>query len=295
MAKTRLPVQGVFESSYTALLTAELEDRFSQLGPRRLCNEELRNINSAPGVYTLFYKGQPVYVGKADRSLSGRLGKHLRKLKGRTRIDLSKVEFTCLACTPSEVPLHEKILIGNRVAKGMADWNNGGFGSNDPGSTRDKTKFEADHFDSQFPIDLRIEVEGITPGTQSVMSLLAQMKENLPYNLRFETTRPVEKRELVDTLVSLEDHVHCAAELLHIVIAALPEGWQATALPGYVIVYREVAEYASAIHVWTKRESGDVFDLELVPSPSAGEGSVVGKQQAVARRQQDLLQLPLAM
>jgi hypothetical protein len=37
-----------------------------------------------------------------------------------------------------------------------------------------------------------------------------------------------------------------ARDLIRLAIDALPGGWQATALPGYVILYHEDATYASA-------------------------------------------------
>lgn len=99
----------------------------------------------------------------------------------------------------------------------------------------------------------------IPAGTQSLIPLLATVKDALPYLLRYETDEKSRQKNGKKTYVHYKvGHADQRAatvtvppasismrEFLTIVVAALP-GWQATVFPDRVILYRESADYQFA-------------------------------------------------
>jgi hypothetical protein len=205
-------------------------------------------------------------VGKAQRSLPQRLRKHRDKLVGRENIALEDMGFVCLYVDEDlDAAAPEKLLI-KMYAKALdgVHWNTNGFGNNDPGRQRDQSRVEENHFDARHPIRLTFDELQLTTGRTTIGSLLQELKQQLPYTLRFENEKKSsDARRDYKSEVDVPAGPINAEEAIRLIIRALPEGWQATALPGYLILYKEEKKYPSALRLW--RRKGD----EVVNPPQA--------------------------
>jgi hypothetical protein len=247
-----------FKLSITRALADQLADALSQLQPVPLITDNLEAIQPRPGVYELYHNDKRVYVGKASRSLPSRLQNHLRKLSGRSLISLNDVSFQCLYVDEDlEAAAPEKMLIKKYRDQDGAPWNTNGFGNKDPGRNRDHSLVKENHFDALFPINLDLPVGPIGPGTFHVSRFLPTVKTYLPFNLRFEKSKQ-SRKDYGDAIVQVPSQKTTARELIQLAVQALPEGWQATALPGYVILYHEGDTYDSAHVLW--RKHGEVLE-----------------------------------
>lgn len=197
-----------------------------------------------------------MYVGKAEKPLPQRLGNHLKKISGRSGISLGEMTFKCLFVAEDFTAVApEKLLIKQYRKDGHIPWNTNGFGNKDPGRNRDRTILKKNHFDVLFRIDLERNVEGLTPGEQTLESLLAQIKNGVPYNFRYE-----ESDIYQDVAISVPDGPLTADQAFRLAAAHLPAGWQVAALMGYVIMYHDAqTDYASA---WRYYRGTDVHDSE---------------------------------
>jgi hypothetical protein len=152
--------------------------------------ETLELVPTSQGVYHLFRNGVLVYVGKAD-NLRSRLKQHRFKIMGRQNVDIGEMTFTCLtvhrnwtAFAPeSSLLSHYEQQAGN-----LCEWNGNSFGPHDPGRDRETTNKAPDGFDAQFPIRDDWPCVGVTAGDWNVRELLIEMKEELPFLLRYEAT-----------------------------------------------------------------------------------------------------------
>lgn len=146
----------------------------------------------------------------------------------------------------------EKLLI-RHYAKYSGDvwWNFSGFGSNDPGRNRDQTELKASGFDALYPIDLDHRVDIDCDGDLPAAQVLDALRGELPYTLRAEGDGGRGRKphpDLVNTIVpAFSAKPVTTREVLLAVLNALPPGWQATALPGRIIMYREVSEYSAGV------------------------------------------------
>lgn len=256
-----------FKLSITKALADQLSAALQKLTPVPLTLESLNRLPDGPGVYQLYLDDEQVYVGKASKSLPTRLRKHHRKLSGRPIP--GKVSFVCLYLEEDlEASAPEKMLLGKYEGKyertpgqhhRKLPWNNNGFGNNDPGRRRDRSIVEENHFDAIYPIDLDLIIDGPPSGVRKVGEVLATVKKQLPYLLRFEDPRK-DKQAAHDysTRVEIPSEAISVRSLMKLAIGALPEGWQATALPGYLILYRESATYESA-QCWWRRHQDEVI------------------------------------
>ncbi|MFF8769693.1 Eco29kI family restriction endonuclease [Kitasatospora sp. NPDC015120] len=250
-----------FRLSITKALGDQLADALSHLGRAPLADENLVQLDERPGVYQLYLGGDFVYVGKADKTLPGRLRNHLRKLSGRRNIDLDDVAFSCLYVAEDFSALApEQLLISHHKEMGSIPWNNNGFGNKDPGRQRDSTILKKNHFDVVFPIDLDRPVEGLVPGDTSLHAFLKALKSGLPYNFRY-----AEPPRSKSSFVTVPHAGLSANEAFRLLSEALPEAWQVAALMGYVIMYADSPnEYKSA---WRYFRSGTVVEAEPEASP----------------------------
>lgn len=254
-----------FKLSITRALADQLDEKLNALVPAPLAPDQLELLEPRPGVYQLYLDEEMVYVGKAAKSLPERLGKHHRKLSGRMNIDTVDVGFVCLYVDEDmDAAAPEKLLIKRYRAKDEAPWNTMGFGNKDPGHNRDKTLVKAKHFDAQYPIDTTRRVHGLKVGDQPLGPALMAAKGSLPYTFRFQTKNKAPHPELRDARIVVPDGPLTAAEFVQLVLEVVPDGWQATALPGYMILYREFVDYGSATQYW-RRIDGHVVQV-------AGEG-----------------------
>jgi hypothetical protein len=267
------PFVADFKLSITKALADQLAEKLDPLKPHSLTEEAVSSLERRPGVYLLFHQGQRVYVGKAQQPLPTRLRNHWNKLRGRDNIKIDEVAFVCLYVDEDlDAAAPEKLLIKRYRAGGGPDgvpWNTNGFGNKDPGRRRDTSKVEANHFDALYPVRLSFDSLRLKTGPTTVGGLLTELKDQLPFNLRFDKHSPRARKDYKVEIVVPEEQL-TAEQAIHLVICALPEGWQATALPGYLILYPERQEYPSALRWWHR--NGDevvVTEHKVQLAPSA--------------------------
>ncbi|THA70757.1 Eco29kI family restriction endonuclease [Streptomyces sp. A0958] len=237
-----------FKLSITKALGDQLATALEGLTPARLTMSNIRALRPLPGVYQLYKAGDLVYVGKADRSLPQRVEKHFRKISGRTNIDITEMAFTCLYVDEDfGAVAPERLLINQHRGQGQVPWNYNGFGNNDPGKRRDTTEVDDDHFDHHYPIDLDFKITELPVQSMpldaevSLSTLLQATKTKLPYVFRYQASN-----EFDDITVEPPAHETTADELLRTIAARLPNQWQITSLPGYLIMYPKTEDYPSA-------------------------------------------------
>lgn len=229
-------VKEIFVLDFERAYSEQLRERLAGRPTRPLRAHQAVNH---PGVYILLQNDIEVYVGKADRDLAGRLTRHADSISARHNISLD--EMSCRYIYFLEyglVKLAEPLLIEHFRGEGRADWNSRGFGSNDPGRKRDKGK--PSWFDEQYPIRLDYIVE-VSAGLFSLLGLLRALRTSFPFTFRFEEEDPRALAELERDVVfqSEEPRRATVEEWLSMACAHLPTGWQLTALPGRIILYRE--------------------------------------------------------
>ncbi|MNW35519.1 excinuclease ABC subunit C [compost metagenome] len=263
---------------FSLSITRAMEDQLLSLlkekvVPIQLTFEALSALHDEPGVYQLFLDGEPVYIGKADKSLRARIMKHYTKLSGRVSMAsddrktvqlasplLARIEFVCLYVMEdlnSMAP--EKMLIKHYRSDGKSEWNVNGFGNNDPGRNRDRSMVKRNHFDRLHPIDLEIQItldsHDKDAQPDSVLGLMTGIKRSLPYLFRFPARNSSEHKILSvadENLRQYAGQTKRAREWFDIVSLHLPVGWQIISLPGYVICYPESnpAVYESRTGSW---------------------------------------------
>lgn len=248
---------GDFKLSITRALADQLTDNLAKLDVGELSTTNISTIENLPGIYELYTKNgstfDRVYVGKASKSLPTRLDKHRKKLSGRQNVKLDEIYFKCMYVDEDlEASAPEKMLINRYRAEGTAPWNTNGFGNNDPGRNRDKSIVKFDHFDNIYPANLSFKVHpDLSNQRHTVRDALTAVKGELPYVLRFDSS----SKDLSDSSLPALDYPITVEDFLEQTIDALPEGWHATALPGYVIIYKEQSpDYESARLIWSKNK-----------------------------------------
>ncbi len=272
-----------FKLSITRAMADQLAEALARLEPAPLTKENVEALEERPGVYELFLRGERVYVGKASKSksskdLPGRLGDHIRKLSGRAGISLSEISFQCLYVDEDlEAAAPETMLINKYKdrRRQTLPWNFNGFGNNDPGRNRDHSVVKSNHFDAWYPVDLDVLVStGLEPGYYPVTKYLEAVKTALPFNLRYDSKALSPRKADTTYLAKIPAHETSARDLLREAVEALPRGWQATVLPGYVILYQEETSYKSARLYWRKHDDEvvEITGLNLRdPQGEAGE------------------------
>lgn len=235
-----------FTFDLTGALAEQLDMALPSLSPESLTMSKLATVEEVPGIYQLYRDNELVYIGKADKNLHDRLTDHYKKINGRLNIDIDDMTFTGLYLEGTWIPVGpEQMLIKRREDQGIRPpWNFNGFGINDPGKERDTTNFRPDHFDVLYPANLDYVIETVSSGTYLVSDLLPIIKRELPYIFRYEN-RNAKHRDYLDAQVTVEN-MPTAIEVFNALMDALPSGWQLTALPGYVIMYKQVRSYPSA-------------------------------------------------
>ncbi|HMG48850.1 MAG TPA: GIY-YIG nuclease family protein [Allosphingosinicella sp.] len=201
-------------------------------------------VPNAQGVYQLFHNGKLVYVGKTDAEsgLRQRLSRHAWTIQSRHKLDVTEMSFKAVEVLVFSAMDLEKALIGYyKKRKEHPTWNGSGFGSNDPGRKRDKTALKQDGFDANYPINIDIGLEAGALGPSTALEVLTQLMPSVPYTLRHERTEDA-LAELAATNVAVPKDPGTLRSGIEAICAALPTGWQATRLPGRVIMYRELVE-----------------------------------------------------
>lgn len=233
-----MPFCEYFDIDLPRALREQLVEALGKIDTGALSAENLEAVPPKRGVYQLHYKGELVYVGKADR-LRTRLTKHMRKIQGRANVDPSEMHFKCLWMSQNWITLApESQLIAFYKSQGKAVWNNNGFGPNDPGAGREDRNKPPALFDKLYPIRENWPCEFATPGSWSALDLLRNMKKSLPYLLRYQKTSPD-----YDTPVTILESNLPASKLLRLIAAALPPEWQATRFPSHMILYKKLRSF----------------------------------------------------
>ncbi len=249
-----MPSYANFEIDIISALSSQLVDAFSQLDIGHLADEQIVSLPKGQGLYKLYHGDSLVYVGKAGQ-LRRRLEEHRFKISGRRNIEVSEMGFKCLFIHRNWTALApEDSLIRHyrEAGEGECAWNGNGFGPHDPGRDRETTDKRPDRFDSQYPIRKGWICDWIEPGPHNAFALVKRIKSDLPYLFRFETagkgsTKPhLDYRDLTITIP--RDHM-TAEELLRTIAQALP-GWQATAFPSHLILYKESRGYRHGQVIW---------------------------------------------
>jgi hypothetical protein len=204
-------------------------------------------------------------VGKTDESLAKRLRDHLEKLSARVGIVISNIGFCFLYLDKNWATMaHEASLIESHKLVGAVDWNSKGFGNHDPGRERDSTKLDDDHFDRRFPINPEVAIE-LPLGTCSIFHALSNVKQKLPYLLRFQFMKGYKPKgshpDYESATVTLTEEDRTVRNVLAKIVDALGPEWQVTILYGYVILYKEVRDYSPGSALAFKRGRAPWIDL----------------------------------
>lgn len=244
-----MPFQADFDLDIPKAIHEQLLAAFETLDPEPLTKAHLDGplgVVRAPGVYGLHLDDVLVYVGKAD-DLAKRVDQHRTKVMGRQHLDLGSVRFKAVSIHRNwNAYAPESILMDHYKALGLCEWNGSGFGPHDPGRNREETNKPPDGFDAQYPIRADWSCEWIAAGQHPVLDLLVTMKERLPFLLRYQLPKGgYWKRghpDFAHHIVTVPQAGMSARDLLGLVVANLP-GWQATAFPSHLILYRENRDY----------------------------------------------------
>ncbi|MGO8083503.1 GIY-YIG nuclease family protein [Rhizobium leguminosarum] len=240
-----------FEFDLPAALLDSLVAEFAKMSSASLTHDHTGQVPDEQGVYQLLVGGQVVYVGKtdADSGLRGRLSKHAWTIQHRQNLRPEDVQFKCARVFVFTAMDLEKLLIRHYAQTADVWWNFSGFGSNDPGRNRDTTELKATGFDAVYPIDLDHPVDIQSEGGVSAAQVLDALRRELPFTLRAESDGSRGRRPHADLVTSIippfQTKPATTRQVLESVLGALPAGWQATALPGRIILYREDRDYTA--------------------------------------------------
>jgi hypothetical protein len=92
----------------------------------------------------------------------------------------------------------------------------------------------------------------IKAGERNAAVLLKNMKAKLPYLLRYQTAKKKSREphaDYDDVTVAIAKDGMTARDLLRTIAHALA-GWQATAFPSHMILYKEQREYEHGEIIW---------------------------------------------
>ena len=234
-----------FEFQLPEALLSQIVEQFTKAGSGVLAPGSLADIPDAQGVYQLLYREQLVYIGKTDAEagLRVRLERHSRNVQHRLNMDAGDVQFKALRVYVFTAMDLESQLI-THYGREAAGWNGSGFGANDPGRERDTTRAKDNHFDLLFPLDLDRPLDVDLAPCHTVGEALFRVKFAVPYTFRFETVgRRAAHAELARAALPPMPVPLTMRSFLIAVMAAIPAGWQATLLPGRVILYKEARDY----------------------------------------------------
>jgi hypothetical protein len=234
-----------FEFNLPGALLTHLVQVLDSLETAPLNVGGLQGIPDGQGVYQLFLADKLVYIGKTDAEagLLKRLSRHSEKVKFRKGLDPALLSFKAVRIFVFTAMDLETALIKHYAGpeKNTA-WNNSGFGANDPGRERDRTKIKDKNFDAKFPIDIDRELDGDFSGEHIAGVLAAALKDSLPYTLRFEPQVKGSRKPhplLMETKVTIPAQAKTTRDIVTALTRQMPAGWQATAFRSHLILYRE--------------------------------------------------------
>jgi hypothetical protein len=229
-----------FEFDLPGALLTSMVKTLDGMESAPLTHLALQSIPEGQGVYQLLLRGGVVYIGKTDSEagLQKRLSRHAWSIQNRSNLNVADVSFKAVRVFVFTAIDLETQLIRHYAISATESWNNSGFGSNDPGRNRDATRVAPTSFDARYPIDLDQPLELGISGVVSAASAVAALRRALPYTLRAEGG-PIVGPDLLNSSVTLPEGQTSCRETLRRIVSALPRGWQATALAGRFILYKE--------------------------------------------------------
>ncbi|MEX1179751.1 MAG: GIY-YIG nuclease family protein [Cucumibacter sp.] len=249
-----------FELDIPGVMRTELPKYFDAMSASPLTLENLNRMipNQAQGAYFLFLENSLVYIGKTDAEVGfrSRLLRHLNNVRHRHHLDPEQVRFKAVRIFVFSNFDLETMLIDEYAKRegGRPVWNYSGFGSNDPGHRRESQ--DPAKFDLQYSVDIDREVAFLPAGEHPLMSALLALKNELPYLLRYDTGEEGTWRtghvDMIDKMIVVPQRVLTTRLVLTLILDSLPEGWQVSALPGRVILYKEDTTYGSLLEVLRK-------------------------------------------
>jgi hypothetical protein len=247
-----------FELNIPEALRRELPLHFNGFEPTPLTERAVAAIpDKAQGAYLLFHNDQLVYVGKTD-SQAGfrtRLGRHLNNVRHRKFLDPSKVSFKAARIFVfSNFDLETMLIEEYTSHYGIRPvWNFSGFGSNDPGHNREDQ--HPAQFDLDYPVNIDIDLDFLKPGRRPLLEVLVELKDGLPYLLRYETDPGAHYRighaDMRGATVDIPPGPITARQALKLILRSLPNGWQVTVFPNRTILYKEDRIYRSQVEAIT--------------------------------------------
>lgn len=230
-----------FDLQLARAITEQIVEQFGLMASSALTDEAIAAAKASPGVYQLFVDDELVYIGKTDKSLKGRLTRHLKSVTGRRNIRPDQVAFKALHLHKNWSALTTEQALISHYERPL--WNTSGFGSNDPGRQREHTKVTPGSYDILYPVDPHHPVK-VDPGTYNIADLLARLKQALPYTFRYGS-------EGLPNAEVVVDNQKTAAELLQLIASQIGTDWQVTVLPNRIILYKESENrYPSATILW---------------------------------------------
>lgn len=237
-----------FEFDLPGSLLRNLIEVLDQTAPEGLTASAVATVPEEQGVYQLLLDERVVYVGKTDAEagLNRRLARHARKIHHRKNLDPSRVSFKAVRIFVfTAINLETALIRHYGGVRGLA-WNGSGFGSNDPGRRRDRTVIDPSNYDAHYPIDIDRDLPFAIAIDELAASAVVRLKDALPYTFRYQSPdlggrRPHE--DFSQATLKATAGPTTARRVISEIVAALPTGWQATALPGYIILYKENETY----------------------------------------------------
>lgn len=243
-----------FEFDLPGALLARLIEVLDRLDQAPLNVASLANIPDEQGVYQLFLDERLVYVGKTDAEagLHKRLIRHTLKIMHRVGLHPGRVTFAAVRVFVFTAMDLEADLIRHYGGVKSIEWNGSGFGSNDPGRERDTTAVRPENYDARYPIDIDREIAFAVDSGENAAAALVRLKDALPYTFRFEGAGARSRKahlDLISTQLPELNGPATARLAIEHIVRSLPAGWQATALPGYVILYKEAPRHYPLAHI----------------------------------------------
>ena len=247
---------GEFELDIPKVMRESLPQFFASRIAYPLLPANIQEIpESAQGAYCLFLNGQLVYVGKTDAEAGfrQRLTRHYFNIQHRKGLDPNCVSFKAVRVFVFSTFDLETMLIKYYTEEMGArpEWNASGFGSNDPGHNREDQ--DPARFDVCYPVDIDRELVGLPIGDQSVLTILTQLKNLLPYTFRFESDAPGRSgrrsghADMRNSMITLPGEPLTSRTIIQACLNAMGQEWQATVLPNRVIIYKESRVYRAQI------------------------------------------------
>lgn len=231
-----------FEFDLPSALLEQIISILDRMERGSLLPDVTSEVPNAQGVYQLYHADRLVYIGKTDAQagLRQRLSRHARTIRSRHNLDVHDMSFKAIEVLVfSAMDLETSLIAHYKKQARPPAWNGSGFGSADPGRRRDATALKEDGFDANYPINIDMPMDmSFLDRPCSALEALGRLMPKVPFTLRH--AKDVQSlAELRTTTLLLPNDPLTVRAAIATICESLPDGWQATKLPGRVIVYRE--------------------------------------------------------